>query len=53
MFALLLHELRAAWPLHLVLSYDADSLHVGIDLYEPSQDLILSAVNLESIRGVL
>ena len=50
MFALLLHELRAAWPPHPVLSYDADSLHAGTDLYEPSQDSILSAASLGFIR---
>ena len=51
MFALLPHELRAAWPPHLVLSYDADSLHAGIDLYELFQDSILSAASLGFIRG--
>ena len=51
MFALLLHELRATWPLHPVLSYDADSLHAGTDLSALSLDSILSAASLVSIRG--
>ena len=50
MFALLQHEPHATWPPHPVLSYVANSLRAGTDLYEPSQDLILSTTNLESIR---
>ena len=50
MFALLLHELHAIWPLHLVLSYGADSLRVDINLCEPSLNSILSAVSLGFAR---